>query len=55
MAAVDYVVGAMIAAELKYAGDQAMHKVYVPRKVMADAIPTAVLRKWLEERERADA
>jgi hypothetical protein len=55
VAAVDYVVGAMIAAELDYAGDKAIHKVYVPRKVMADAIPTAVLREWLEERERADA
>jgi hypothetical protein len=55
MAAVDYVVGAMIAAELNYAGDKSLAKVYVPRQVLADAIPTAVLREWLEERERADA
>jgi hypothetical protein len=55
VAAVDYVIGAMIAAEINYAGDRSLAKVYVPRKVLADAIPTAVLREWLEERERAGA
>jgi len=55
MAAVDYVVGAMIHAEIEYAGDQSLAKIYVPRKVMADAIPTPVLREWLEEREATGA
>lgn len=53
MAAVDYVVGAMIAAEINYAGATAVSKTYVPRKVLADAIPTSVLREWLAEREAA--
>jgi hypothetical protein len=63
MAAVDRCVGAMLAAELEAAGDDAIFgvhpwapsvvKTYVPRRVLLDGIPTEDIRAYLEE-ERAD-